>query len=61
MNTHTISEKPRQPTPTRGSRPFLGADCPMGPNPDTSITGNHGYTRAHFLYYSGVVASGRYR
>ena len=41
--------------------PFLGADCPMGPTPDTSITGNRSYTRAHFLYYAGVVQPGTYR
>ena len=35
--------------------PFLGTDMPMGPTPDTSITGNRSYTRAHFLYYAGVV------
>ena len=41
--------------------PFLGSDCPMGPTPDTSITGNRSYTRAHFLYYAGVVQPGTYR
>jgi len=41
--------------------PFLGADCPMGPAPDTSITGNRSYTRGHFLYYAGVVQPGSYR
>jgi len=41
--------------------PFLGADCPMGPAPDTSITGNRSYTRAHFLSYAGVVQPGTYR
>jgi len=41
--------------------PFLGADCPMGPNPDTSITGNRSYTRGHFLYYADVVQPGTYR
>ena len=41
--------------------PFLGTDCPMGPSPDTSITGNRSYTRAHFLYYAGVVQPGTYR
>jgi len=41
--------------------PFLGTDCPMGPTPDTSITGNRSYTRAHFLYYAGVVQPGTYR
>jgi hypothetical protein len=42
-------------------RPFLGADLVIGPNPSTSITGNRSYTRAHFLYYAGVVAPGTYR
>ena len=37
--------------------PFLGTDLPLGPTPDTSITGNRSYTRAHFLYYAGVVAA----
>ena len=41
--------------------PFLGTDCPIGPTPDTSITGNRSYTRAHFLYYAGVVQPGTYR
>jgi hypothetical protein len=41
--------------------PFLGADMPMGPAPDPSITGNRSYTRAHFLYYAGVVQPGTYR
>lgn len=41
--------------------PFLGADCLVGPNPDTSITGNRSYTGAHFLYYAGVVPPGTYR
>jgi hypothetical protein len=41
--------------------PFLGTDLPMGPSPDTSITGNRSYTRAHFLYYAGVVQPGTYR
>jgi hypothetical protein len=41
--------------------PFLGTDCPIGPSPDTSITGNRSYTRAHFLYYAGVVQPGTYR
>jgi hypothetical protein len=44
-----------------GFTPFLGADCPMGPSPDPSITGNRSYTRAHFLYYAGVVTPGTYR
>ena len=41
--------------------PFLGTDLVLGTNPDTSITGNRSYTRAHFLYYAGVVAPGTYR
>ncbi len=41
--------------------PFLGADLAAGPTPDPSITGNRSYTRAHFLYYAGVVAPGTYR
>jgi hypothetical protein len=44
-----------------GFRPFLGADLAIGPTPDPSITGNRSYTRAHFLYYAGVVAPGTYR
>ena len=41
--------------------PFLGSDLTLGPSPDTSITGNRSYTRAHFLYYAGVVQPGTYR
>ncbi len=41
--------------------PFLGASLTLGPTPDTSITGNRTYTRAHFLYYAGVVEPGTYR
>jgi hypothetical protein len=41
--------------------PFLGTGLTMGPTPDTSITGNRSYTRAHFLYYAGVVQPGTYR
>jgi Animal haem peroxidase len=41
--------------------PFLGTDLTLGPTPDTSITGNRGYTRANFLYYAGVVQPGIYR
>jgi hypothetical protein len=44
-----------------GFTPFLGTDLPMGPAPDPSITGNRSYTRAHFLYYAGVVQPGTYR
>ena len=32
-----------------------------GRDPDPSITGNRSYTRAHFLYYAGVVDPGTYR
>jgi len=42
-------------------RPFLGNDLVLGPNLDASITGNRTYTRAHFLYYAGVVNPGIYR
>jgi hypothetical protein len=41
--------------------PFLGTDLALGASPDTSITGNRSYTRAHFLYYAGVVRPGTYR
>ena len=41
--------------------PFLGTDLAIGPNPDTSITGNRTYTRAHFLHYAGVLDPGIYR
>jgi Animal haem peroxidase len=41
--------------------PFLGADLKLGSTPDGSITGNRSYTRAHFLYYAGVVNPGIYR
>ena len=41
--------------------PFLGTDLVLGATPDTSITGNRSYTRAHFLYYAGVVQPGTYR
>ncbi len=44
-----------------GFRPFLGTDLALGPTPDTSITGNRSYTRAHFLHYAGVVSPGTYR
>jgi hypothetical protein len=44
-----------------GFRPFLGTDLALGPDPDTAITGNRSYTRAHFLYYAGVGAPGTYR
>ncbi len=41
--------------------PFLGTDLALGPSPDANITGNRSYTRAHFLYYAGVVTPGTYR
>jgi hypothetical protein len=42
-------------------RPFLGTDLQLGSNLDPNITGNRTYTRAHFLYYAGVVTPGTYR
>jgi TAT (twin-arginine translocation) pathway signal sequence len=42
-------------------RPFLGADLVLGSAPNPNITGNRSYTRAHFLYYAGVVSPGVYR
>jgi Animal haem peroxidase len=42
-------------------RPFLGTDLQLGSNLDPNITGNRTYTRAHFLYYAGVVSPGTYR
>jgi hypothetical protein len=44
-----------------GFRPFLGTDLQLGPNLNRNITGNRIYTRAHFLYYAGVVTPGIYR
>jgi hypothetical protein len=44
-----------------GFRPFLGTDLQLGPNLNPNITGNRTYTRAHFLYYAGVVTPGIYR
>jgi hypothetical protein len=44
-----------------GFRPTLGADMPMGSAPNPNITGDRDYTRAHFLYYAGVVKPGTYR
>lgn len=41
--------------------PFLGTDLVLGPTPNPNITGNRSYTRAHFLYYAGVVQPGIYR
>jgi hypothetical protein len=42
-------------------RPFLGSDLQLGPSPNPNITGDRTYTRAHFLYYAGVVEPGLYR
>ena len=42
-------------------QPFLGTDLALGPTPNPNITGNRTYTRAHFLYYAGVVNPGTYR
>jgi hypothetical protein len=42
-------------------QPFLGTDLVLGSTPDTAITGNRAYTRAHFLHYAGVVSPGTYR
>jgi hypothetical protein len=41
--------------------PSLGSDLSLGPSPNPNITGNRTYTRAHFLYYAGVVTPGTYR
>ena len=41
-----------------GFQPFLGTDLQLGSNLDPNITGNRTYTRAHFLYYAGVVTPG---
>jgi len=42
-------------------KPFLGSDMKMGSTPNTQVTGSRDYTRAHFLYYAGVVQPGVYR
>jgi hypothetical protein len=42
-------------------RPFLGTDLQLGSTLDPNIAGNRTYTRAHFLYYAGVVTPGIYR
>lgn len=42
-------------------QPFLGANLKLGPIVNPNITGNHAYTRAHFLHYAGVVTPGTYR
>jgi hypothetical protein len=42
-------------------KPFLGTDLVLGSNQDPTITGNRGYTRAHFLHYAGVLDPGTYR
>ena len=44
-----------------GFQPFLGTDLKLGSTLDPNIAGNRTYTRAHFLYYAGVVAPGIYR
>jgi hypothetical protein len=44
-----------------GFRPFLGENLALGPTPDPNIAGDRAYTRAHFLYYAGVVTPGIYR
>jgi hypothetical protein len=41
--------------------PFLGADLALGSNLDPNVAGNRTYTRAHFLYYAGVVTPRIYR
>ncbi|MFZ0090904.1 MAG: peroxidase family protein [Solirubrobacteraceae bacterium] len=41
--------------------PFLGNDLKLGSTLSPSITGNRTYTRAHFLYFAGVVTPGAYR
>jgi tRNA U34 2-thiouridine synthase MnmA/TrmU len=45
----------------RRFQPFLGSDLALGSTPNPNITGNRSYTRAHFLYYAGVVSPGIYR
>jgi Animal haem peroxidase len=42
-------------------KPFLGSDLRLGPSPNPGIAGDRSYTRAHFLYYAGVVKPGTYR
>ncbi len=42
-------------------RPFLGADLVLGASSNANIGGSRSYTRAHFLYYAGVVNPGIYR
>ena len=42
-------------------RPFLGTDLKLGDTPVTGLAGDRSYTRAHFLYYAGVVQPGVYR
>ena len=42
-------------------QPFLGTDLQLGSSLNPSIAGNRTYTRAHFLYYAGVVTPGIYR
>jgi hypothetical protein len=42
-------------------QPFLGNELRLGPNVNPNLAGDHTYTRAHFLYYAGVVTPGIYR
>jgi hypothetical protein len=42
-------------------RPFLGTDLSIGSSSVPTLTGDRSYTRAHFLYYAGVVKPGVYR
>jgi hypothetical protein len=42
-------------------QPFLGTDLQLGSDLNPDITGNRTYTRAHFLYYAGVLTPGIYR
>lgn len=42
-------------------RPFLGTGLKLGRNRLPSLAGDGSYTRAHFLYYAGVVTPGAYR
>jgi hypothetical protein len=44
-----------------GFEPFLGTDLQLGPTLNPNLAGNRTYTRAHFLYYAGVVTPGTYR
>ena len=56
------ARRPHQlPQPIPRLPPFLGTDLQLGSNLNPNITGNRTYTRAHFLYYAGVVTPGIYR